>query len=404
MKNHFEIFCICACAMLSMPYTACAQFDSHELTRKLQHVLERDKIPGMAVVLVDHRNIIYKQSFGKADIYANRSYKLSTIQEVGSVSKMILAAALMKSIELGYFSLDTDINQILPFKVINPFDPKHAITIRALATHTSGIKDNQDIYMNTYKFDLNRRTYSPYYEIPLKELGYKKTLRDTTLKEFYFNYLNQQGKYYSPKNFIYDPSGSVASYSNIASALVAYLIEIKSGMSYKTFIAKQIFEPLQITQSAWFTSELKLKKLSRLYIDEENDFPLYDLITYPDGGLKTNAIDLSKFLKDMIAGLNGRSVILNQKSFESMFTPQFSENNKPAKFSLATRNKGILWNLYNNGTIGHDGDDPGISAFLVFNPKNGLGGLFLCNKYLEDKSSLIKILTESINQWHSKVK
>jgi hypothetical protein len=58
------------------------------------------------------------------------------------------------------------------------------------------------------------------------------------------------------------------------------------------------------------------------------------------------------------------------------------------------RNKGIFWNLYTNGTIGHDGDDPGVSTFLFFNPATGMGGVFLCNKYLEDKSELINLLVK----------
>lgn len=368
------------------------------MTKDLQRVLEMDKIPGMAVVLVDRKKVIYEQAFGKADVEENRSYELNTIQEIGSVSKMFLAVALMKAIELGYFSLETEINKILPFKVINPLEPKHAITIKELATHTSGIVDNQEIYINTYHFDLKRRSYSQSYLTPLKKLGYKGPLADTSLKQFYFNYLAEQGAYYSPNNFIYGSSNRTSSYSNIASALIAYLIEIKSGISYKAFTEQQIFKPLHMTQSAWFTSELKLNKLARLYIDDKNDFPLYDLLTYPDGGLKTNVMDLSKFLRDMINGLSGNSAILSKQSFQNMLTPQFSSAKQPAKLSLATRNKGILWNLYNNGTIGHDGDDPGISAFLVFNPKTGLGGLFLGNKYLDDKGSLIRILSKSISK------
>ena len=399
MKKYLLLCSICPIAvLLSNSFAVTAQFHKRQLTKKLQHVLEMDKIPGMAVVLVDSKKVIYNHAFGKADLEANRLYKSSTIQEIGSVSKMFLAVALMKAIELGYFSLETEINQILPFKVINPQEPNHAITIRELATHTSGIVDNQKVYINTYQFDLKRRSYSPAYLGPLKKLGYRGSLADTSLKQFYFNYLAKEGKYYSPKNFIYDSSNRTSSYSNIASALIAYLIEIKSGISYKAFSKQHIFKPLDMTHSAWFTSEHKLHRLARLYLDYVNNFPLYDLLTYPDGGLKTNALDLSKFLRDMIKGLSGHSAILSQQSFKTMFTPQFSSANQPAKLSLVTRNKGILWNLYNNGTIGHDGDDPGVSAFLVFNPKTGLGGLFLGNKYLDDKGPLIKILSESISK------
>jgi hypothetical protein len=65
---------------------------------------------------------------------------------------------------------------------------------------------------------------------------------------------------------------------------------------------------------------------------------------------------------------------------------------------LANRNKGIFWNLYNNGTIGHDGDDPGVSSFLFFNPETGMGGVFLCNKYLADKTPIINLLVQFTNE------
>lgn len=375
-----------------------AQINAQEITQDLQQVITEMKLPGMAVVLVNKKGVIYKHAFGKADIAENKSYSLNTIQEIGSVSKMILAVALMKAIELGYFSLETDINRILPFKVTNPYEANRAITIRELATHTSGIIDNPSVYINTYQFHLQRRPYSQSYTVPLKELGYQRTLSDSTLKQFYFNYLAKQGKYYTSKNFIHSPSGKTSSYSNIATALIAYLIEIKSGLSYKAFTNRYIFKPLHMTHSAWFTTEIKLSKLAQLYHDSDIIFPLYDLVTYPDGGLKTNASDLSKFLIDVINGLSGKSIILKRQSFQTMFTPQFSSRNLPAKLSLTTRNKGILWNLYNNGTIGHDGDDPGVSSFLVFNPATGLGGLFLCNKYIDDKSFITDIITKHITR------
>ncbi len=397
MKTRF-IICYLPLIFCFVLFTnpAAAQINAKNINWELQQAMATKKLPGMAVVLLDGKGMIYKHSFGKADIAANKPYSLYTTQEIGSVSKMILSVALMKAIELGYFSLETEINQILPFKVVNPHEPNHAITIRELATHTSGIIDNQAIYINTYQFHLQRRPYSQSYLKPLQQLGYKEPLRDSTLKQFYFNYLTEEGKYYAPTNFVYNPSRRIASYSNIATALIAYLIEIKSGISYKAFTTKYILKPLGMNHSAWFTAELKLGTLAQLYHDDGIRFPLYDLVTYPDGGLKTNAIDLSKFLVDMVNGRSGKSLILKASSFQTMFTPQFASSNPPANINLSKRNKGILWNLYTNGTIGHDGDDPGVSTFLAFNPSTGLGGLFLANKYMDDKSLIINIITKAI--------
>lgn len=44
-----------------------------------------------------------------------------------------------------------------------------------------------------------------------------------------------------------------------------------------------------------------------------------------------------------------------------------------------------------------DNDDPGVSSFLVFNSSTKLGGLFIGNKYMNDKSSIVDIITKAIS-------
>lgn len=377
---------------------ASAQFDPKKLTADLQQIVQKDSLPGMAVVLVDTKGIVYQHGFGYADIAAGKPYSLQTTQEIGSVSKMILAAALMKAVELGYFTLDTDINQMMPFKVVNPLEPNHNITIRELATHTSGIVDNPEVYMNVYRFYNNLRPYHPASLQLLGKLGYRQGLTDSTLAKFYYNYLNPKGKYHDTQNFVFTAKKRTSVYSNIGTALIAHLIELKSGMSYDAFTAKYIFKPLHIKHSSWFVKSIKPGNLAQLYYNAQINFPLYDIVSYPDGGLKTNSMDLSKFLRDMMNGLDGKSAVLKPASFRQMFTPQFNTLAPPARISLSKRNKGILWNLYTNGTIGHDGDDPGVSSFMVFNPATGRGGLFICNRYLDDKSSITDIITQAIGK------
>jgi len=79
-------------------------------------------------VILDSNGRLYNNQFGYADIEEDKPYSLHTVLPIGSVSKMILVVALMKATELGHFNLDTDINSILPFKVINPNQPDHRIS------------------------------------------------------------------------------------------------------------------------------------------------------------------------------------------------------------------------------------------------------------------------------------
>lgn len=367
------------------------KFDT--LTTRLKQIFDKDSLPGMSVILVDQKHIIYEQNYGYANIAGKIRYTSKSIQNIGSVSKTFTAIALMKAIESGYFNLKTDINDILPFKVYNPNFKGAVITVQELSNHTSGILDNTEILPNTYHFKEDVATYDSTAYHLLKDLGYKQKVGELPLGTFLREYLADGGKYYQPNNFGVDEPGKASHYSNIASALAAYLIEVKSGMSYAQFTEKYILKPLKMHDSGWFFDAKKLNKYARPYFNSSASFPFYQFITYPDGGLRTNTNDLSKYLIALINGYKGNQLLISKSSYQTMFTPQFSKDNPPKGISLAYRNKGIFWNLYNSGIIGHDGDDPGVSTFLFFNPKTGLGGVFLCNKYLNDKSEIINALT-----------
>ena len=368
-----------------------AQTKPDSLTNKLQQAFTQDSLPGMYVIMTDAHHITYEHGFGYADIANNIPYSAATIQNIGSVSKTVIAVALMKAIELKYFALETDINDILPFKVVNPNDPNGKITIRQLTDHTSGIVDNPEIYHYSYRFYPKLRAYDSTSLIVLNKMGFGDKLKDTSLTQFFYNYLSPQGQYYSKANFGDGEAGGTSSYSNIGSALVAYLIEIKSHLSYADFTRKYILKPLRMDHSGWHIADINLKDHAKLYLDQKSWFPLYDLVTYPDGGLKTSAADLSRYL---MAISRHDKKLLTEASYQAMFTPQFSNEHPPKNISLTYRNKGIFWNLYTNGTIGHDGDDPGVGTYLFFNPATGKGGLFLCNKYLPNKQAIVDVLVK----------
>ncbi|KAA2241507.1 beta-lactamase family protein [Chitinophaga agrisoli] len=371
-----------------------AQHNFDTLTAKLNRVVTRDSLPGLTVALVNAEGIVYQKSFGFADIKNNIKYNANTVQNIGSVSKSLISIAIMKAVELKYFTLETNINDILPFKVINPNHPNDTITIKELTNHTSGIIDNENIYPNSYRFYPALRSYDKELLELIGTKGYQEKIKDTSMKTFFYNYLSKEGAYYSAKNFSSNKAGTAYSYSNLGSALAAYLIEIKSGLSYDKFTAKYIFQPLKMKNSGWFIDVKKLENYARLYYNKDKDFPLYSLLTYPDGGLRTSCNDLSKYLAAVIKGYSGDTTLLSNISFKQMFAPMFTETNAPQGIRLSNRNKGVFWNLYSDGTIGLDGDDPGVSSYLFFNPATGLGGLFLCNKFIDNKQAIVELLVK----------
>lgn len=376
-------------------YSAAAQKKYDSLTLQLNSIYMQDSLPGLSVLLVDTGGITYRQSFGFSDVENGTTYGENNVQNIGSVSKTVISIALMKAVELNYFTLETDINSILPFKVVNPNNQQDVITIRSLTNHTSGIIDNPEIYPNVYKFNKTARPFSKDALAALAGLGYNEKIKDTSMDAFFYNYLSANGTYYSTGNFARSKVGEAYLYSNIASALAAYLIEIKSGISYAAFTSKFIFRPLKMNNSGWAIDTLHIQQYGKLYFNHTAELPLYTLLTYPDGGLRTTPGDLSKYLRAIIKGYFGDSSFLSPASFKQLFTPVFSLTNPPKNIHIQTRNKGVFWNLYSNGIISQDGDDPGISTYIFFNRTTGKGGLFMCNEFLADKQPIVDLLIGS---------
>ncbi|MGK9123904.1 beta-lactamase family protein [Olivibacter sp. SA151] len=359
------------------------------LDKKLAEAFEKTNIPGFTACILNKNGIIYQKSFGFANKEDRTPFTENTIQNIGSVSKTFIAVALMKAVELGYFKLDDDINDILPFRVRNPYYRDESITVRQLTNHTSGIIDNDSIYTCSYLF---QKTENRKVQEFMKAYGYVGGLTDTTLQSFLFNYLTEKGRLYTQKNFYNSKPGARSRYSNIGSALAAYLIEIKAGMSFAEFCKQHIFDVLRMSDSSWLLSDIDIRRHAIPYLNDTLTFPFYSLTTYPDGGLRASASDLTKYLQEMIHAINGNAKLLTQASINEMFRPSFSPDHLPENFSLTTRNKGIFWNLYQDGFIGHDGDDPGVSCNILFNKSVGM--IFMANIYMEDRSIFLDILKD----------
>lgn len=344
------------------PVSVPAQNTSDALTQELNRLYAGSKFPGFCVAIVDANGIAYQQGFGLADVEKKVPYSPKTIQPVGSVSKTLIGVALVKAIEQGHFSLKTNVNDLLPFQVSNPHFPGKVITIEHLATHTSTIVDREAAYKKVY--------------VPGKKA-------DSTIQEFLTAYLTSNGKLYQKENFARNEPGTAYNYSNIGATLAAYLIELKTGMSFASYTQRFILKPLGMDSSGWVYDDQQADNAT-LYEASRKVVPTYSLVTYPEGGLRTSGRDLSQYLIEIIKGYAGKSSLLTRESFQTMLSPKFAATGLPKNIDPKEPNQGIFWQFRRNGTIGHSGGDPGVTAFLSFNPKTGKGKIFLTNILIEE--------------------
>ena len=334
--------------------------------------MKKSGIVGLGAAIIVNDKLVWTKGYGYADKENGTPFTPKTIINIGSVSKNIVGASLMRAVEDNLVSLDEDINHYLPFKVVNPFYPQEKITLRNLATHTSGIYDRDSIYNSTYYFGGD----SP------ENLG-----------EFLKNYFDLNGKYYSQDNFLKVKPGSNKQYSNIGAGLTGYIIEVTSGEKFNEYSQRHIFKPLKMDDTGWFLSEIQLANHSKLYYqdgDSSGTIQLYGLATYPDGGLRTSVTDLSKFLTCILNNgeLDGVR-ILKKESVEKMLQPQFAPLNKPENVDITKNNSGIFWSSSQSGTrIGHQGRDPGVNSILHYDSTKHCGVILFLNTGLEDQKGM----------------
>lgn len=357
-----------------------AQSTEERVTQEMVKVFEESRLPGLAITMVGKDSILYQNTFGYADLASKEQYAPNTIQNIGSISKTLIGVSLMKLVDQGKLKLDDPVNKHLPFKVTHPKFSDSPITIRHLATHSSGIKDTPANYdfksyyldADLQKSEVNTKGFSLTEKVFLKKI---KNNERIPLGKFLENILDVNGEWYTTKNFYDFKPGSIYEYTNIGATLAAYIVELVSKMPYEEFTTIEIFEPLNMKSTGWFYEDIDMTRFATRYVGKKATIaPFYELSTYPDGGLKTTSTDLSLFLKEMLQGFAGESDFITNTSFKVLFKNHLSVPD-------GERN-GIFWDVFGEtgvGDIGHSGIDPGVYSFMYFNPTTGIGKILMTN-------------------------
>jgi CubicO group peptidase (beta-lactamase class C family) len=306
-------------------------------------------IMGVGAAVIVHRQVVWMKGYGFADAARTRPFTPNTIMNVGSIAKTFTGVAMMRAVQEGKLSLDADINTYLPFTVINPHRPNTPITLRHLATHTSGITDRWQVYRDSYFFGGD----SP------EDLG-----------RFLADYFTPSGRHYSRENFLDVAPGTHREYSNIGAALAGHIVERAYGEPLNVLTRRFIFTPLGMSNTGWLLSEVDLANHSTLFVSQNGvsiPIPLYGLTTYPDGGVRTSVADLSRFFIALLSGGAYQNTrILDAPIAAEMVRFQFSEANHPENYPAAEGNSGLFWRTKFNGTrVGHGGNDPGVHTEML---------------------------------------
>jgi CubicO group peptidase (beta-lactamase class C family) len=129
------------------------------LDDRIKGIMQRQNIPGMAVVVIKDGLVLEMRGDGLADRKNQTSVGANTRFPIGSVSKQFTATAVMLLVEAGKLDLDQPISQYL-----SDLPPTwQPLTLRQLLNHTSGISEENAWKAKTPKNRLsqNCREASP---------------------------------------------------------------------------------------------------------------------------------------------------------------------------------------------------------------------------------------------------
>ena len=269
----------------------------------VQEAIHAGQIPG-AVVLVWHNGqVLYRKAFGYRALEPRRELMtVDTVFDLASLTKVVATTtAVMQLVEKGEVRLNDPVAKYIPEFAQNG---KEDITVRGLLTHYSGLEPDLD-------------------------LTHPWQGRDTAFSMAFAE---------KPVN----PPGSRFVYSDINFITLGALVERVSKVELDKYCAQNIFTPLKMARTRFLPPATWVPKIAPTEYDEQNRM-LRGVVHDPSArrmggvagqaGLFSNADDLSKFARALIAG----SSVLPSLLVEKMSTPQ----QPPAAHEL----RGFGWDI-----------------------------------------------------------
>ncbi len=351
--------------------------------RIILNLMKIAHMSALSAAIIKDNKVMWTEGFGLYDRENNKPADEKTIYLVASISKSFTATAIMQLYEKGYFDLDDDVNDYLPFPLRNPKYPDEPITFRMLLAHQSSLASERED-MPTFFVRI----------IPgnLEVTGYPYPfLRD---------YLVPGGIHYKPEVWSGSPPGGEMYYANIGYALLGYLVEIISSQSFEDYCMKNIFEPLEMKNTSFRFANLNASKVAVPYEAQLGKYyPIlhYDTLDSPAGGLRTTIMDISRFLIAYMNGgvYNGKR-ILNEESVNEMHTAQYPSKNYNFRYGLGWQ----IWDKGKDTYIGHTGGLFGVSTKMVFRESDGTGIIFFTNKQIKNiREMIVFFLVEHLLFW-----
>ena len=277
-----------------------------------------------------------------------------TIFEIGSMSKVFTSLLLADMAVRGEVSLDDPAAKYLPTGAHLPERGGRQITLRDLATHSSGLPRLPD----NMPFGNPANPYADYTEAMLLDfLGRYQLTRDI---------------------------GSKYEYSNLGVGLLGYLLARRAGTSYEILLKQRILGPLGMADTAITLTAAQKARFAQGHDATMQPALAWDLPSLAGAGaIRSTARDMLTFLEAVIG--------LRRTPLGQAFMVMLAERRPGVAPKVQT---GLAWMVAGTPRgeiIFHDGGTGGFRTTMAFDPAKRRGVIVLTNAAREPSSNDLAI-------------
>lgn len=258
---------------VSSPASGTAQTDNAVVDNFVQGMMKEGEIPGLSLAVVENGKLIYSKAYGYANLARATPVTTEHTFQIGSISKSVVAVAVMLLVEEGKIKLDEPISSYL-----GPVPAAwEAITVRHFLNHTSGMPED---------------------------------FAETDLKAYWARPGDAEFLELAKKYSLLSTPGAAFSYSNTGFNLLGIIVAKASGKSYGEILQERIFGPLAMNATRVMRPHDSLAGMATGYVKnngriEEDDNPAASR-SYLGGaasGIESTAQDMAKFDAALHAGV-----------------------------------------------------------------------------------------------------
>jgi CubicO group peptidase (beta-lactamase class C family) len=333
------------------------------LAETVTRFAEAHHLPGLAVGVLRDGQVVYRAGWGTTSLDHGQPVTPATLFHMASISKTIVATAVMQLVMAGQVDLDAPVTRYVPYFRMR--DPRAAaITVRQVLTHSAGLPDVTD-----YRWE------HPEYDDGALE-RYIRGLAGSTL--------------------IAAP-GERWRYSNIGFELLADLVATVSGQSFEDYVQARILTPAGMRKSTFLMTDVDSTLLAQGHsADSTGRYHANDV--YPYNRRHAGSSTLHSNVDDMLrwAAINlGRgsldgATILPDSGYDRLWhgerdiTPDLMARAKESgiTFPFSRLAMGLGWFLperQGHRRAWHSGGDRGFSTDLVLDRSDGSAVVAMTN-------------------------